>query len=204
MLDRWYKAPVACVFEVRISKMPASLFRAWHQFMALASLNGGDLPDIRQMAFALHSAAETIVKRLNALAERGLAVLTDDVWRLVDVTAKGKGADDEAPLTGAERTRRWRARSGSSENASGDAAVTARDAQKREDETRLPRRVSARPGAAPPRPGAWIARDAEGWAPWAAWWRREHGKDPPTDRRGGWLFPALEPPPFSPVSVAAE
>lgn len=208
MIDRWYKAPVACVFDVKVARMPATLFRAWHQFMALASLNGGALPDVAQIAYAVHSAVETVVKRLHALAERGLAVLADGVWGLVDAVAKGgKDAGEEEPLTGAERTRRWRERNGG-DMTPGDEAVTPCDAQRREDKKRFLPRVTDRHGATVTREtGVWISQDAESWPAWAAWWRARHGRSPPTDRQGGWRFPSRTPPDTpaeSTMAVAAE
>lgn len=109
MIERWYKAPVDCVFDVTLAKMPAGLFRAWHQMMALASLNGGALPAVEQIAYSLRSSAATIVKRLEALAARRLATLTGQTWRLVDPAA-GEAGETEAPASAAERTRRWRER----------------------------------------------------------------------------------------------
>ncbi len=51
MIERWYKAPVNGLFDVRIARMPAGLFRSWHQMLALASLNNGALPPVEQIAF---------------------------------------------------------------------------------------------------------------------------------------------------------
>jgi biotin operon repressor len=206
MIERWYKAPVNCLFDVRIARMPAGLFRAWHQMLALASLNGGALPSVDQIAFSLRSSAATILKRLQALADRGLAILKGESWGLVDPQARDEDAAD-APLTGAERTRRWRERKAETGAASCDADVTAGDAA-REEKTReenidraerhADSTFSVAAPATSPQPaqsgGFWIAQGAPGWEPWADFWRTRHGKSPPTDRRGGWRFPSRSPP----------
>lgn len=141
MIERWYKAPVDCVFDVNLAKMPASLFRAWHQLMALASLNGGALPAVEQIAYSLRSSVATIVKRLEALAARRLAALTGRTWRLVD-PATIEAGEAEAPASAAERTRRWRERKAAyaangdaPDEGAGDDGVTAGDAP-REEQTR--------------------------------------------------------------------
>lgn len=41
----------------------------------------------------------------------------------------------------------------------------------------------------------WIASGSPEWRAWAAFWRATKGKGPPIDRRGGWRFPSLTPPP---------
>jgi hypothetical protein len=151
MIERWYKAPVDCLFDVRVARLSAGLFRAWHQMMALASLNGGVLPGVEQIAYSVRSSAATVVKRLVALAERGLAVLREGVWRLVDQLARETDdAEAEGPRSGAQRTRDWRARKGGDmcsdttthDTPAGESHVTAvttcdapREEKKREDQT---------------------------------------------------------------------
>jgi hypothetical protein len=224
MIERWYKAPVDCLFDVRIARMPAGLFKVWHQLQALASLNSGALPTVEQIAYSVRSSAATVAKRLESLAERGLAILQDGVWRLVDALAKETPADVDAetPLSGAERTRLWRARR-AGEPPSGDAVLTPsdetpvtpvtpcdapREENKREDFPRDARRdgmafIPRQKPAEPQRtPGVWIAQDAPEWEPWAAFWRATRGKSPPTDKRGGWRFPHRVPP--DRLAVAAE
>jgi len=225
MIERWYKAPVDCVFDVRIAKMPAGLFVAWHKMQALASLNAGVLPAVGQIAFSLRSSAATIIKRLEALAERGLALLTDGIWRLIDLTAPkavilepapadAPSSDASAPLSGAERTRRWRERQGDAVTGCDDA-VTTRDALRkeeiREEKTAGAGGRDARAAVAPPRGvttqdkpgGVWIAQTSPEWAPWADFFRATKGKSPPIDKRGGWRFPSLAPP-QAPLAIAAE
>ncbi|MGP0105975.1 MAG: hypothetical protein ACLQMV_10000, partial [Rhodoblastus sp.] len=211
MIERWYKAPVACLFDVRIARLPAGLFRTWAQLSALSSLNGGALPDVQQIAFSLHSSPATIVKRLTALADRGLASLVNDAWTLTDLSAR---ADEEgpAPLSGAERTRRWRER---------QAAEAAPEAASPRDEELAPRDalenrtkeknnavttppVTARPkAAAPPRPpGVYIpARISPNGAPGLPGGARRTAKAlRPIDGADGFsrrsLRPQLPPPPW--------
>jgi hypothetical protein len=211
MIERWYKAPVGCLFDVRIARMPAGLFRSWHQMLALASLNNGALPPVEQIAFSLRSTAATVLKRLQALAERGLAALSGEAWGLVDPQAKD--ADDaDAPLSGAERTRRWRERKAGGAIVVGDAEsddVTQGDAliieERKIEKTKRGERHSGEVFAAVKRAtfgqaaGVWIAQGDPEWEPWAARWRAEKGRSPPTGKRGGWRFPSL-----SPQAIAAE
>ncbi len=207
MLDRWFKCPIDILFDVRFAKLPAGLFRAWAQLTALASLNGGDLPALEQIAFSLHSSPATVAKRLAALADLGLAVLMNGEWRLVERIGRSDSEGDP-PLSGAERTRRWRERRAAQDVTSdaipSDGVTAACDAprEEREEKKTGSSPVAARPKAAAPS-GVYISQDAPEWTAWAAWWRQHHGKSPPTDRRGGWLFPALVPPLVPIAAVAA-
>lgn len=200
MMGRWFKCSVDILFDVRFARLPAGLFRTWAQLSALASLNGGELPDLPQIAFALHSSQASIEKRLAALAERGLVILTEGVLKLADATSRDQD-DGQAPLSGADRTRRWRER-----RAAGDDAVTGGDAPREEEIERKKDAVTlaARPrAAAPARPGgAYIRQGDPEWNPWADYWRSTKGNSPPTDRKGGWLFPSAAPPPI-PAALAA-
>lgn len=209
MIERWYKAPVSCLFDVRVARMPAGLFKAWHQLLALASLNDGALPPVEQMAFTLRASAATVLKRLEALAERGLTILHDGLWRLRDAMAPKETDDADAPLTGAERTRRWRERRSAPEagDAGGDGSVTSGDEHREEEKKEdFPRDVTPRPAQfkrAPVATTTWIAIDTPEWDAWAAHWRSSKGLSPPTDKRGGWNFPSRWPPTIA-SRVAAE
>ncbi|RTL81908.1 MAG: hypothetical protein EKK29_17300 [Hyphomicrobiales bacterium] len=129
MSGRWFKVSEAILFDRRKQKLPAGLFRCFVNLMACRSWSGGRLPSLEDMSFILRTSPDALARRLRRLEEAGLVVETNGVWEIVE------DQEDADPLSPAERTRRWRERrqrDGACDGV-GDASVTARDAQNRED-----------------------------------------------------------------------
>lgn len=123
MTSRWWKAPENAFLDRRLQRLPASLFRFWFNLNCVASWAGGRLPATEDIAFLLRSSLAVTERRLAALAAAGLVELQEGKWAL----AGHDMSDATAPMTGAERTKRWR------ERRACDDAVTPRDALKREE-----------------------------------------------------------------------
>jgi hypothetical protein len=81
------------------------------------------------MSFLLRTSPDALARRLRKLEEAGLVVESDGVWEIVE------DQEDADPLSSAERTRRWRERRqrDGARDGGGDALVTARDVQNREE-----------------------------------------------------------------------
>jgi hypothetical protein len=121
---RWFKAQGSDFLDMRLRKLPAGLFKSFYFLRCVAACNGGALPPVEKIAFLLGSRAAVVERRLAALKEAGLVAEEGGVLRIVE--SDDGGAVVEAPgepLSGAERTRRWRER-----RAAGDEAVTPGDA----------------------------------------------------------------------------
>jgi hypothetical protein len=120
---RWFKAQGADFLDMRLRKLPAGLFKHWYFVRCVAACNGGALPPVEKIAFLLGSRVAVVERRLAALREAGLIAEEGGVLRIVESDDGGMVESSEAPLSGAERTRRWRER-----RAAGDEAVTPGDA----------------------------------------------------------------------------
>lgn len=137
---RWFKAQGADFLDMRLRKLPAGLFKHFYFLRCVAACNGGALPPVEKIAFLLGSRAPVVERRLAALREAGLIAERDGELQIVDGDDEG-AADAPEPLSGAERTKRWRERRAS------DADVTPRDAieEDQEEETDSPRVTRAEP-----------------------------------------------------------
>jgi hypothetical protein len=124
----WFKIFDDALDDPRLQLLPAATFKTFVNLLCVASKRGGALPAIGELAFMLRQRAGGLAKRLEALVEAGLleagadGVLRPAEW---DKRQPLRETTTEAePLTGAERTRRWRERQGVTER---DAPVTERD-----------------------------------------------------------------------------
>lgn len=128
--SRWFKAQGADFLDMRLRKLPAGLFKHFYFLRCVASCNGGALPPVEKIAFLLGSRAAVVERRLAALREAGLLVERDGELRIIESDDEGSAEASGEPLSGAERTRRWRAK----RCAAGDEAVTPRDAIEEDQE----------------------------------------------------------------------
>jgi hypothetical protein len=137
--SRWFKAQGADFLDMRLRKLPAGLFKHWYFVRCVAACNGGALPPVEKIAFLLGSRVAVVERRLAALREAGLIAEEGGVLRIIESEGDGAAEPQGEPLSGAERTRRWRER-----RAAGDEAVTPGDAveedQKADIDSPSPRR----------------------------------------------------------------
>lgn len=66
-MTRWFRMYDEILDDPKVQKLPAEDFRAWVNLLALASKNGGVLPDVDGIAFALRRSSndvETLLERL--------------------------------------------------------------------------------------------------------------------------------------------
>jgi hypothetical protein len=132
---RWFKAQGSDFLDMRLRRLPAGLFKHFYFIRCVAACNGGALPPVEKIAFLLGSRVPVVERRLAALMEAGLIAEEGGVLRIVE--GDDEGAVVEAPgepLSGAERTKRWRERRAAEGISStdalchGDEAVTPGDA----------------------------------------------------------------------------
>ena len=51
---RWFRFYAEAVYDPKVQRLPAAMFRQWVNLLCLASLNEGTLPDSEGIGFALH------------------------------------------------------------------------------------------------------------------------------------------------------
>lgn len=132
--SRWFKAQGADFLDMRLRQLPAGLFKSFYFLRCVAACNGGALPPVEKIAFLLGSRVPVVEKRLVALREAGLIAEREGELRIVEGEDQG-AADAPAgePLSGAERTKRWR------ERRAGEGVVSANEALGHGDEAVTPR-----------------------------------------------------------------
>lgn len=133
MIGRWFKFREATLFDRRAQKLPAGLFRTYVNLLCARSWSGGRLPSIEDAAFLLRTSVAVLTRRLEALKAAGLVAERDGEWIIA-----GDGDEESArpePLSGAERTKRWRNRREAVTASDGgrDVSVTDGDAPEREE-----------------------------------------------------------------------
>lgn len=141
MSGRWWKAPETAFLDRRLQKLPAGLFRLWFNLNCVASWSGGRLPSLADVAFLLRTSPKALARRLELLEEAGLLFCRGEEIALAMGNAGAPDADDRPagaePLSGAERTRRWRERRDAGDGGcdARDVTVTALEKEKEEKET---------------------------------------------------------------------
>lgn len=144
---RWWKAPEMAFLDRRLQRLPASLFRLWFNLNCVASWSGGRLPDLADVAFLLRTSPAALTRRLDALRTAGL-IAEGEGGEMIVVgaveTAERATDDRPAPMSAAERTRRWR--EARRERDAGDAArddavtaVTGQEIDKTREESQIAR-----------------------------------------------------------------
>ena len=126
MTGLWLKIFDEELFDPRVQRLSASLFKTWVNCLCATSRNGGKLPDLGNLAFLLHTRPGALSRRLDALKVSGLLEEVDGELRPVAFEKRQSfrhdAQDGAEPMSPAERTRRWRER-----RARDAASVTDRD-----------------------------------------------------------------------------
>lgn len=129
-MSLWFKIHDDALDDPRLQRLAPATFRTWFNLLCVASRNGGRLPDIAELAWLLRCGKNPLARRLDELRSAGLIEERDGALRPVKwerrQTLREAG---EEPLSGSERTRRWRDRR--------DPAVTQRDEETSHGDARL-------------------------------------------------------------------
>jgi len=69
---RWFRFYAEAVYDPKVQRLPAAMFRQWVNLLCLASLNEGTLPDSAGIGFALHLSPKATENLLCELIDRQL------------------------------------------------------------------------------------------------------------------------------------
>ena len=69
---RWFRFYAEAVYDPKVQRLPAAMFRQWVNLLCLASLNEGTLPDSEGIGFALHLSLKATENLLCELIDRQL------------------------------------------------------------------------------------------------------------------------------------
>ena len=69
---RWFRFYAEAVYDPKVQRLPAAMFRQWVNLLCLASLNEGTLPDSEGIGFALHLSQKATENLLCELIDRQL------------------------------------------------------------------------------------------------------------------------------------
>jgi hypothetical protein len=72
MSSRWWRAYDEAVDDPKLQRLPPPLFKSWFNLMCIASMNGGVLPSIEDVAFKLHVSKLKAELTVSALHSAGL------------------------------------------------------------------------------------------------------------------------------------
>ena len=109
MSGLWLKIFDEELFDLRVQRLSASLFKTWVNCLCATSRNSGKLPDLANLAFLLHTRPGALSRRLDALKVAGLIEEIDGELRPVAFEKRQsfrQEAQDGARPSAAERTRR--------------------------------------------------------------------------------------------------
>jgi hypothetical protein len=76
-MSRWFRFYDDVVNDPKVQRLPAALFRSWVNLLCVASKNGGVLPTVPDLAFALRQSEAAIDKDIDLLIEAELFDRTD-------------------------------------------------------------------------------------------------------------------------------
>ena len=68
----WFRFHDTALDNPKVQRLPADLFKSWVNLLCVASQNGGNLPDIEDIAFRLRVPAQAAQLIVDQLTERGL------------------------------------------------------------------------------------------------------------------------------------
>ena len=93
MTARWFRMHDEILDDPKVQRLPAEDFKAWINLLCLASKNGGRLPAISDIAFALRETENAVSTLLERLLSGGL----------IDRRSGGAGGAYYAPHAWEER-----------------------------------------------------------------------------------------------------
>lgn len=107
-MSRWFRLYDEILDDPKVQRLAPAVFKAWINLLALASRNGGLLPPVDDIAFALRIDAKTVSSHLRALTAEGLLDNTDGILSPHNWNERQFTSDRDPTAT--ERKRRQRER----------------------------------------------------------------------------------------------
>lgn len=108
MSERWWRAKNSAVNNRKLQKLPAELFRSWFNVNCLASANGGVVPPIDDVAYALRLTNQRAAVVLTQLAAAKLLDKQEDGQFVPHDWDEHQFKTDKKDPTAAERMQRHR------------------------------------------------------------------------------------------------
>jgi hypothetical protein len=78
MADHWFRLYDKIVHDINVQALPGPLFKSWINILCIVSDNGGCLPGLNAVAFALRVDEATALVAVNALRKAGLLEARED------------------------------------------------------------------------------------------------------------------------------
>lgn len=105
-MSRWWRAYDDALNNPKLQRLNAALFRSWFNLCCVASRNGGVLPPIEDLAFALRVTEPQASRTITELMEAGLVDLAGERFEMHDWKDHQYQSDNST-----ERVKRFRERS---------------------------------------------------------------------------------------------
>lgn len=105
MSSRWFRFYDDALNDPKVQTLPGDLFKTWVNLLCIASKGHGQLPVISELAYLLRRRSDHLQRDINALVERGLIDLVDEVMQPHNWAKRQYKSD-----TSATRMRRHRER----------------------------------------------------------------------------------------------
>lgn len=106
-MSRWFRMYSDVLDDPKVQRLPPDLFKAWVNLLCLASRNGGMLPGVEDIAFALRMSQDVTRNMVRDLSQRGLL---DDADGLTPHNWNERQFRSDKDETASERKRRQRER----------------------------------------------------------------------------------------------
>lgn len=114
-MSRWFRMYDEILDDPKVQKLPPALFRMWVNALALCSRNGGKLPAVEDIAFALRETQESVSSAFHTLTELGLCVTDGETFQPKNWKKRQYKSD-----TSTDRVREYRKRSRNGDETSSD------------------------------------------------------------------------------------
>lgn len=109
-MSRWFRYYNDALHDRKVQSLPGELFKAWVNILSIASLNGGSIPGVADVAFGLHVSETKAGALVAKLAVAGLLDRVDGGYFAPHNWSGRQYVTDAADATAAERMRRYRDR----------------------------------------------------------------------------------------------
>lgn len=122
-MSRWFRMYDTLLDDPKVQRLPGNLFKTWVNLLCLASKNGGTLPCMDDVAFALRMDIEAADEAVEDLRDRGLIDEEGESYR--PHNWDGRQFKSDSDPTAADRQREKRKRD-KSPTVTRDTSVTSR------------------------------------------------------------------------------
>lgn len=79
-MSRWFRFYDAALDDPKVQRLSGDLFKSWINLLCLASRNGGRLPDLPDVSFAMRISEAEVQSVIGKLSVAGLMDATEDGW----------------------------------------------------------------------------------------------------------------------------